>query len=100
MEVAVTLEPRGGGKALASTVVKYAGGNWSEVAFVLTPSEGTECVGMSYESANVAGISWPENNTYQSMSGGWGINSSAPGGLRAKTRFFFGFFFDHVFFLM
>ena len=59
-EVTVTLEPHGGGEALASTTVKYAGGNWSEIAFALMPSGGTTCVGMSFEAANAAGISCPE----------------------------------------
>ena len=92
-EVTVTLEVLNRSEApnrswyntVASTAVKLEGGNWTRVPFELTPSVGADCVGMSFTEANAAGISCPQNNTYQSMSGGWGINSSAPGGMSDMT---------------
>eukprot|EP01043_Picozoa_sp_COSAG02_P023199 COSAG02_NODE_1232_length_13753_cov_164.373810_6_plen_461_part_00 len=85
-KIIVSLERHGGAEtAFASTTVSFAGGNWTQVHFVLTPSEGTDCEGLSTTAAHAAGISCPENNTYVSMAGGWGRASAAPGGLSDMT---------------
>jgi len=83
--VTVSLRPFGGGAALATANVKFAGGNWSAAKFTLMPSAGTSCVGVSAAEARAASISCPVNNTYVSMDGGWGRNSAAPGGMSDLT---------------
>lgn len=83
--LSVRLEPFGGGAALATTTLEFAGGNWTKIPFSLTPTNGSDCVGLDFEDAQRRGVSCPANNTYISMSGGWGRASAAPGGLSDMT---------------
>ena len=54
---------------LATTTLSFAGGEWAEVPFRLTPSASAECVGIDNAAANKLGISCPVNNTYDPQGG-------------------------------
>ena len=55
--------------SLATTTLSFAGGEWSEVPFRLTPSASAECVGIDNAAANKLGIGCPINNTYNPQAG-------------------------------
>lgn len=60
VQVAVQLRDFSRNKTLASTVIAFAGGNWTMLNFTLTPSTGTQCVDGSQDARVYCGNMGPE----------------------------------------